>query len=153
MLNVLNIFQADPLRSFQFAVEIDSIIVGGFSEVSGIQSETKVYTYREGGENAFTHSFPDSTAHSRLILKRGLTFDDTLWNWYQAVINGTVRRRSVYVLLNGEAGKMDLAWIWCFTNAFPVKWAGPDLRSERSEIAVESVELVYQETLKFSRPW
>ena len=141
----------DPLGAFQFAVEIDGLIVGGFSEVSGIQAETKVYTYREGGENGFTHSFADSTSHSRLVLKRGMTFDGTLWEWYREVLNGAFTRRSVYVLLIGNDG--ETAWMWIFTNAFPVKWTGPELRAAQNEIAVETLEIVYQEALTGVRPW
>jgi len=144
-------YRTNPLSAFQFAVEIDGVLVGGFSEVSGIQSETKVYTYREGGENGFTHSFPDSTAYSRLVLKRGMTFDDTLWNWYRDVINGIFTRRSMYVLLNAEDGKE--AWAWSFTGAFPVKWTGPELKAAQSAVAVETVEFAYREALKSSRPW
>ena len=140
---------ADPLAAFQFVVEIDGLLVGGFSEVSGIQAETKLYTYREGGENGFTHSFPDSTSHSKLVLKRGLTFDDTLWNWYQEVLNGKFKRRSVQVILNSRNG--EVAWTWGFTNAFPIKWQGPDLRALSSDVAVETIEIAYQEVLKSSR--
>jgi len=143
-------FEADPLKAFSFSVEIDGIIVGGFSEVSGIQAETKVYTYREGGENSFTHFFPDSTAYSRLVLKRGMTFDDTLWNWYQDVANGRFARRSMYVLLNDDDGEE--AWAWSFTQAFPVKWTGPELRASKSDVAIESVEFAYREAFKSSRP-
>jgi len=39
----------DPYRSFNFAVEIDAIMVAGFSEVSGLTAETEVIEYRTGG--------------------------------------------------------------------------------------------------------
>jgi len=142
---ILNVRPSDPLEAFQFAVEIDGLLVGGFSEVSGIQSETSVYSYREGGENGFTCVFPDAATQSRLVLKRGLTLSDALWNWYQAVLNGNFERKTVHLLLNSRDG--GIARIWGFTEAFPVKWSGPELRAAQSEIAVETVELVYHQVL------
>jgi phage tail-like protein len=139
----------DPIEAYRFDVEIEGIIVGGFSEVSGIQSELKLYSYREGGENGFVHYFPDSAEQARLVLKRGMIYSDALWSWYREVVGGLLRRRTVYVLMVDRDG--DVAFIWGFTNAFPVKWTGPDLNASTSAIAVESVELVYQEILK--SPW
>jgi phage tail-like protein len=135
----------DPLAAFRFIVEIDGIHVGGFTEASGFQSETKLYSYREGGQNGFVHYFPDSTEHARLILKRGMTFDATLWDWHQDVANGMMERKSIYVFIMDSNAAVNI--IWAFTHAFPVKWAGPELNAMRGAIAVESVEFVYQEKI------
>ena len=43
----------DPFLSFNFAVEIKGLVVGGFNEVSGLQDETEVQDYREGGVNEY----------------------------------------------------------------------------------------------------
>ena len=41
--------RADPYLGFRFLVEIEGLIVGGFSEVSGLQAETEFEEVREGG--------------------------------------------------------------------------------------------------------
>jgi hypothetical protein len=38
-------------------VEIEGILVGGFSECTGLQIETEVETYNEGGLNEYWHQF------------------------------------------------------------------------------------------------
>ena len=43
----------DPVLSFQFSVEIEGVSVAGFSEVSGLDAESAVETFKEGGELRF----------------------------------------------------------------------------------------------------
>src|SRR6266700_7895774 len=45
----------DPYLSYNFAVEIEGLVAGGFSEVSGLQTEIEVQEYREGGVNEYVH--------------------------------------------------------------------------------------------------
>ena len=47
-----------PYLTFNFAVEIEGLLVGGFTEVSGLESEIEVEEYREGGVNGFVHKLP-----------------------------------------------------------------------------------------------
>ncbi|HEX6904117.1 MAG TPA: phage tail protein [Thermoanaerobaculia bacterium] len=139
--NLLGI-RNDPYTAFNFFVEIESLVVGGFSEVSGLQVETAVEEYQEGGENGFVHKLAGPTRYPNLVLKRGLTFIDTLWIWHQEVTSGKVQRRNgtLYLLDNRRLPAM---W-WDFKGAYPVKWIGPDLRADSNTIAVETVELVHQ---------
>ena len=44
--------------AYNFKVELDSLVVGGFTEVSGLQVETEVEDYREGGLNNYIHRLP-----------------------------------------------------------------------------------------------
>ena len=129
----------DPYSSFRFLVEIQGLIVGGFSEVSGLQAETEVEEVREGGINYHVHKFPKITKYSNLILKRGITDSDVLWKWYQDVVKGVFLRKSGFIiLLDGEGNEK---WRWHFIDAYPVKWTGPDLKGDSSTIAVETLEI------------
>ena len=40
----------DPYGQFNFLVEIDGVIHAGFSEVSGLSTDSNVMEYREGNE-------------------------------------------------------------------------------------------------------
>jgi phage tail-like protein len=132
----------DPYLSFKFLVEIQGLVVGGFSEVTGLQAETEFEEVREGGVNDRIHKIPKATKYSSLILKRGMTNGDTLWKWYQDAIMGLIQRRSVFVILLDEVGGE--AWRWCFLEAYPAKWVGPDLKADGSSIAVETMELAHE---------
>jgi phage tail-like protein len=130
----------DPYRGFRFVVEIDGANAGGFQTVSGIERRTEIEPYREGGVNDFERQLVVKTTYPALVLKRGLV-DVTLWDWHQDVLNGTVQRRTVSVLLLDDRGEE--AWRWICAEAFPAKWTGAELDAGASAVATESVELVH----------
>jgi phage tail-like protein len=141
--------RADPFLGFNFLVEIDGLVVGGFTEVGGLQAELEVETFREGGQNAYMHKLPGSLKYpNNLTLKRGLTDSDTLWSWSQDVARGVVQRRNGSVVLRDAAGNEK--WRWNFTGAYPVKWTGPSLRSTGNDAAVETLELAHNGLTKGS---
>ena len=132
----------DPFLSYNFAVEVEGLVAGGFSEVSGLQTEIEVQEYREGGLNEFIHKRAGPAKYpSNLILKKGITDVRTLWDWYWQVAQGIIERKNVSVLLMDSSGQEKLRWN--FEKAYPVKWVGPDLKGTGSEVAVESVELAH----------
>jgi len=127
--------------SFRFTVEIDGLIVGGFSEVSGLEVETEYEEYREGGVNNFVHRLPKQTKYQPILLKRGITTSSTLWDWYNGVVNGQVSRRNGTIVMS-DAGGQEICR-WNFFRAYPVKWTGPNLNALSSETAVEALEFVH----------
>lgn len=132
----------DPFLGCNFRVEIDGLTVGGFSEVSGLQVETVVETYREGGLNEYEHKLPGPTRYpSNLVLKHGLMDTDIFWQWYHEVTQGKIKRKSGSIVLRDSAGNEQ--WRWNFTGAYPVRWTGPDLRANTAEVAIESLELAH----------
>ena len=133
----------DPYMAFVFLIEIEGLLVGGFSEVNGLQIETVIETYREGGLNEYEHKLAGPTRYpSNLILKHGLTDIETLWSWHQDVTQGQIRRRNgtIYLLDHQRRPAM---W-WDFMGAYPIKWSGPELRADSNTVAVETVELVHR---------
>lgn len=133
----------DPYMAFNFFVEIEGLIIGGFSEVNGLQVETVVQDYQEGGQNEYVHKLPGPARYpSNLILKRGLTDIETFWGWHQDVIAGTIERKNGTIYLLDRMG-IPAMW-WDFKEAYPVKWSGPDFKAETNAVAVETVELVHR---------
>lgn len=132
----------DPYTAFRFLVEISGLVVGGFTEVSGLQAETETEQYREGGVNDFVHQLPKITQYPRLVFKRGLTDQDALWHWHREVVAGRVIRRSGCVIMLDETGREQRRWT--FQDAYPVKWSGPEFKGDSSTLAVETLELVHR---------
>jgi phage tail-like protein len=133
----------DPYVAFRYAVEIDQLVVGGFSEVGGLAFETEVEAFREGGYNDNERQLPGAVKDSgRLVLKRGLGDTQALWKWFRDVAKGTLQRRDLSVLLI-DADFNELRR-WKFTRACPVKWSGPALLARSSEVAIEAVEFVHE---------
>jgi phage tail-like protein len=136
--------EKDPYLSFRFVVEIDGIIVGGFSEVLGLQVEIDTEEYQEGGVNDHVHHLLKAAKYPRLVLKRGITNSDVLWKWQKQIVDGAItketRKTINIVLLDTEKNER---WGWRCIDAYPVKWAGPDLNATGNNIAIESLELVH----------
>ena len=135
--------RVDPYRGYNFAVEIEGLVVGGFSEVNGLELEVETEDYREGGVNQFVHKRAGPVRYaSNILLKRGMTDSKTLWNWYWDVTQGTIKRKNVSILLMDESGEERVRWN--FEQAYPVKWSGPSLKAAANEVAVESIELAHK---------
>ncbi len=132
----------DPFLSFNFLVEIEGLIVGGFSDVSGLQSEIEVNDYREGGVNDYIHRLAGPARYTaNLVLKRGMTMDPMLWLWHRDVRRGIIVRRNVTVLLLDNTGIP--VNFWTLEKAYPMRWAGPELKADSNTVAVETLELVH----------
>ena len=133
--------RTDPFLSYRFIVEIEGLVVGGFSDVSGLDVEIQTEEYREGGNNDFVHQLPVNTSYSRIVLKRGMTDASTLWKWQNDAGNGRTVPTTVHIILLDGVGKQILAWR-CI-DAYPVKWSGPELQASGSNVAMETIELVH----------
>jgi phage tail-like protein len=130
----------DPYLNFNYLVEIEQLVIGGFSEVTGLQVEIDVQEFREGGVNDYIHKLPGPARYpSSITLKRGLTDATALWDWQQQVVRGQVNRKNGSIILLDAAENEK--WRWDFFDAFPVKWTGPDLRASSADIAIELLEL------------
>jgi phage tail-like protein len=131
----------DPYGGFRFRVEILGLQVGGFTEVTGLERETQIEDFREGGLNDYTHKLVTLTKYQNLTLRRGLVDATELWQWHQDVIGGKIERRQVNVVLVDSEGKD--TWRWVFESAYPVKWSGAALNAATNAVFVESVEFVH----------
>ncbi len=133
----------DPYLAFQFAVELDQHVVAGFSEVNGISLEMQVETFREGGQNLYEQQLAGPNKYpSRLVLKHGLTDQESLWSWYQDVLDGKIRRKALSILLLDSTGTEKKRWN--FQDACPVKFTGPQFQASTAAVAFETVELVHK---------
>ena len=131
----------DPFVAFCFEIRLDKQPVGGFSECSGIQLETKVHDYPEGGVNAFVQKFPTRTEQSNITLKRGIV-NKELWDWYYKLVQGEIEFRTATILVHDPSGGQEVIK-WEFERAFPCKWVGPNLNATQNSVAVETLELCH----------
>lgn len=131
-------------RAFQFMVEIDGVDRGRFQDVSGLDATTDVIEYREGGDMLGTRKLPGKTKYSNLTLKRGLTDDDQLWKWYEAVMNGKPDpiRRTISVVQLDMSGQECIRWD--LFQAFPVKYTAPTFAALGNELSIETLEVAYE---------
>ena len=135
--------RCDPYMTYNFLIEIDGLVTGGFTEVSGLESEIELESYAEGGVNGYIHQFPTRIKYPNLVLSQGLTDSETLWNWYKAASTGKIELKNGTIILCDRLGESVVQWN--FKQAYPVKWIGPQFNASNStEVAIERVELVHQ---------
>jgi len=142
-------------------------IRAGFAEVNGLNSELEMEDFREGGRNIGPRRFPKWGRYPNLVLRRGVTNDTSLWDWWADVITrsftlqrppspgparpGSARgvpRRNGVILLDGRDHKAVAAWF--FSNALPERLVGPNLSARGSEIAIETLELSHEGLLRLN---
>lgn len=133
-------------------------IRAGFAEVSGLNSEIEMEDFREGGRNIGPRRFPRWGRYPNLVLRRGVTDDRALWDWWADVIThsytltrGSARpspRRNGVILLDGFDHQAIAAWF--FSNALPERLSGPALAARSNEIAIETLELSHEGLLRLT---
>ncbi|MEZ5286229.1 MAG: phage tail protein [Vicinamibacterales bacterium] len=131
----------DPLSGFNIRVEISGITAAGFTECTGLSSETEVVSYREGTDRR-VRRLPGLTKFANVTLKRGISTDRALWDWRQAVVDGQVDRRVVSIVLM-DAARNEVAR-WNLFEAWPAKWEGPTLNASSSAVAIETLEIAHE---------
>ena len=147
-------YRKDPFQSLSFMVQVEETKWAAFSEVTGLEVETEVEKFREGGVNSHEWQLVGPAKFpSRLVLKRGMTQSTKLWSWYEEVMRGEITRKTVSIHLNYNAGPGPQKWvkkqrIWTFEKAVPVKWVGSQFRATANEVLIETLELVHQSRVR-----
>jgi phage tail-like protein len=131
----------DPALGIGFLVKAGFDKIGLFQECSGLTVEYDVYTHEEGGEMGFVHKLRGRAKHPNLVLKRGVTHEKNLSDWFFEC-KDQAKRRDISVELIGRDQKTIRAW--SFAGAFPVKWTGPTLNAGQANAAIEQLEIVHQ---------
>ena len=131
----------DFYGNFRFYIEIDGMAQAVFTEMSGLQVETDVMEYEEGGSNGFVHRLPGRTKIGTITLKRGVTKSNEFFKWCQDIIYGNMNAQHMTVVMYDGAGA-EMAR-WNFANAYPIKWTGPQFNVGQSTVATEAIEIAH----------
>ena len=106
----------------------------GFSEVGRLSSATDLG--EPGAERR--HSY------ETVVLRRALTRSTELYDWRRRIVDGADDRRTVTIQQLGSAGG-PVVNAWRLEGAWPCRWAGPAFNAAANDIAVEELELVFDE--------
>ena len=147
-----------PLTKMNFLVTVDGVNgIAAFNEVSGVEASVDVIEFRQGNAHSLsTVKLPGLVKHGNVTLKMGYTTDSAFKTWIQECVSevrGEIPRNNVSIELidiNGGAPQNAVTSIsgdtvWILTNAWVTKYNAPDLNSTASEVAIESVEIAYEE--------
>lgn len=128
----------------QFGLEIDGVELARFTSVSGLGYESEVVTFQDALADGkiVTRKRPGRINFGDITLKRGLSADNSLVDWYQSVVDGAVERKSgsivIYDQTSSEIGR------WNFEEAWISKWSASDLDAGSDDIMIEEITIAHE---------
>jgi len=148
-----------PFTTFNFAIEIKVPDIDGkvcsaaFSECDGLEATMEPKTLREGGNNTRQFHLSGPVNYGTLTLKRGMTRNFNLWEWFEMVnfqIRGRRKRGEAEVIVYAADG-VTIQMKFALTRCLPLKIKVPALNAKDSAIAIEEMQIAY-ETLRLIKP-
>lgn len=134
----------DALASYLFAIEVDSVEIAQFAEVSGLTSELDVVELKENTADGklIIHKAPGAMKPPTLTLKRAKNSSKALWDWHESMLQGKVDtgRKNGSVILKGYDGTEVARYN--FTNAWISKISTGTLKAGANEVLMEEASLV-----------
>ncbi|HUI94626.1 MAG TPA: phage tail protein [Xanthobacteraceae bacterium] len=136
-----------PYPSYSYIVNLNGPrdpekLLGGFSDVSGLNTEIHISEYRDGNEaEPHVRKIPGSHKVGDVTLKRGVVDSSDLWAWITETENtGILAQRDVIITLRDEASNPVQSWK--LRNVVPMKYTGPTLAGKGGgEVAMEELVL------------
>ncbi len=146
MPSAIDTEREDPLIGFHFALDVQGVIQGYFTECSGIGSETEIAEQKVVSKKGVqvVLKVPGRLKWGDITLKRGVTGDMQLWDWRKLIEDGDVKGARK----NGSITMFDQSLTpkakWDFKNAWPSKISGPTPKSEGNDISLEEITIVHE---------
>ncbi len=136
----------DPLVQFHYAIEIQGVINGYFTECSGLGSEHEVVEHKvvDSKGKEIVQKIPGRLKWENIVLKRGITDNLDIWDWRKKVEDGKVeeaRKNGSIVMMDQELKPVAR---WNFERGWPVKVTGPKLQSNSNEIGIEELTIAHE---------
>jgi len=136
----------DPLVGCQFSLEVQGVIKGYFTEVSGLGSEHDIVEHKVVDESGhdMVMKIPGRLKWSDITLKRGITSSMDVWDWRKQVEDGDVQgaRKNGSVVMYDQSYSQIARWN--FSNAWPSKVSGPSLNAQNNEFGIEEMVIVHE---------
>jgi len=140
-----------PFTTFNFRIELSygkggkPICDAEFSECDGLELTLEPKTIREGGNNSRPIHLAGPVSYGQLTLKRGMTTDFGLWEWFEAVqkTDGHGIRASGEIAYKAADGATDQVR-FSLTGCLPVKLKAPGLNAKDGQVAIEEMQVAYE---------
>lgn len=107
--------------------------LGVFKGLTGLEVNFDVLEYREGGNNDFVHRLPGRMTYPNLILSWGLVNDEALLQWFMKTHTQAETQEITLTLTATKGDTTTDVRKFVFTDAFPVRWSGPQLQADAAD--------------------
>lgn len=138
----------DPALSLTYKCTIDGIIpLGTWSKIEGLGFSYQVTQYREGGVNTHMRNIIGPVTYERVRLSRPVDSDSELiYIWLTANLVKIVPQTMSITAMDSAGTEITT---WNLAGVVPVKWTGPSLDINGNQVAMETLELAYDELIGF----
>jgi phage tail-like protein len=138
---------SDGLAGYHFSIEIDSVSIAQFQEVSGIVSEIEVIPLKENNKDGkfIIKQLPGNFKPPTITFKRAKNSSTDMWDWHQKAVEGKMsdaRKNGSVVLYSYDHAEVSR---YNFVNAWPSKVTMSGLKAGGNEVLVEEVTIVCEE--------
>ena len=117
-----------------------------FTQISGLGVQLNVNQVRSGGYNNQVYHLPAGVNRGALTLKRGLALlTSPLMKWCLETASGSkfIVPKTIVIQLMDKNPNNPPVMTWMLYNAIPVKWEIDELDAKKSDIVIESIEIVF----------
>ena len=118
--------KTDPPFVGRFVFEVEGRQIGAFTEVSGLGVTIDVEDVPEGGQNAYTHKLLGRMKWPNLVLKRGITDTNALFEWLMECSGDGFAKQNRVIGLPGKVSVLNSKGkpvrTWEFENAMRSSW-------------------------------
>jgi len=145
----MSVLRERPYVNGNFEVDFGSddpeSVAAGFSGVILPASSAEIVEYRNGNEHEnVPRNMPGGIHRERVVLKRGLTGDLALHEWWTQVEQGDLSAyRTVTITLFSE-DRGEPVFRWILRNAWPAAYRFSELDADANDVVMEIVELAYE---------
>ena len=139
-----NFGQSNQVQASYFGLEVDGVNLGFFTACSGLSSEVEVATQkgRTPSGTAIEVKQPGRQSFSEVVLKRGVTADLELNDWFDQTVKAgdQVEYKSASIVCMSRDMQNEIAR-FNLEDCFPSKLSMSDLDAGSSEAMVEEMTL------------
>jgi phage tail-like protein len=141
-----------PFTAFRFSVAIsvpaissDPLCSAAFAECDGLEMTMDAKTIREGGNNAAQVRLFGPVNYGTLTLKRGMTANFELWNWFESLYEpdkATARGDTTVTVFAADGATEQMRFF--LERCLPLKLKAPPLNAKDGIVAIEELQLAYE---------
>jgi phage tail-like protein len=147
-INVFNfevIFFEDPLDSDDESDSDVPMCSGAFAECTGLEATMEPKVIKEGGRNYGAAQRAGPVTFATVILKRGMTTNGDLWDWFEQVTQGDYAYRLGAHIRIKDGSQSDAPVMeWRLTNVMPIKFKSADMSAKATEVGIEELHLAHE---------
>ena len=127
--------------AFRYVVSIGSQPIAAFTECTLPTIEWEMLPVEEGGLNTYVHQLPGRRKQATVSLKNGVGLGNLLMDWYLDAMMESFQNARKSITISFYDGPSQALMEWQIEDCIPIKWVGPQLKSDNNAIAIQTLDL------------